>query len=128
MPNGTAGGSVIARADEPGSGECPARAPVRVAALAARFARQRGPLIGAAEGESLHEAVARLDHVGRAFDPLFRQQRGLQAFARGMAGVQAFDVSAAVDECEQPGCARGGDAERVGELRRPKVRAACPRP
>jgi hypothetical protein len=31
-----------ARADEPGSGECPARAPLTVAALAARFARQRG--------------------------------------------------------------------------------------
>ena len=73
-------------------------------------------LVGAAEGESLHEAVARLDHIGRAFDPLLRQQRGLQAFARGVAGVQALDVGAAVDEREQSGRARGGDAECVGKL------------
>ena len=49
MPNGTAGGS----------------------STGAR-------LVGAVEGEGLHEAVARLDHVGRAFDALLRQQRGLQ--------------------------------------------------
>ena len=72
--------------------------------------------IGAAERESLHEAVARLDHIGRAFDPLLRQQRGLQAFARGVAGVQALDVGAAVDEREQSGRARGGDPECVGKL------------
>ena len=88
MPNGTAGGS----------------------AIGAR-------LVGAAEGEGLHEAVARLDHVGRAFDALLGEQRRLQAFARGVAGVQALDVGAAVDEGEQPGRARGRDAERIGELR-----------
>jgi len=33
-----------------------------------------------------------------------------------VAGVQPLDVGAAVDECEQPGRARGGDAECVGEL------------
>ena len=87
MPNGTAGGS----------------------AIGAR-------LVGAAEGERLHEAVARLDHVGRAFDALLGQQRRLQAFARGVAGVQPLDVAAAVDEGEQSGRARGRDAERVGEL------------
>ncbi len=87
MPNGAAGGSAIGRA-----------------------------LLGAAEGESLHEAVARLDHVGRAFDALLGEQRGLQAFARGMAGVQPLDVGAAVDEGEQPGRARRRDAERIGEV------------
>ena len=90
--------------------------------------RDRACLAGAAEGEGLHEAVARLDHVGRAFDALLRQQRRLQALARGVAGVQALDVGAAVDEGEQPGRARGRDAERVGELRGATARAACRRP
>ncbi len=48
---------------------------------------------------------------------MFRQQRGLQPLARGVAGMQALDVGAAVDEGEQSRRARGGDAERVGELR-----------
>ena len=88
----------------------------RVAALAARFARQRGArLVGAAEGEGLHEAVARLDHVGWAFDALFREQRGLQALAGGVAGMQPLDVAAAIDEGEQPCGARGGEPERVRE-------------
>ena len=87
MPNGTAGGS----------------------AIGAR-------LVDAAEREGLHEAVARLDHVGRALDALLGEQRRLQAFARGVAGVQPLDVAAAVDEGEQAGRARGRDAERMGEL------------
>ncbi len=95
MPNGAAGGSVMTRA-----------------CAALRL-----------EGEGLHEAVARLDHVGRAFDALLRQQRGLQALARGVAGVQALDVGAAIDEGEQPGRARGGDARarsRVASAESPR--------
>ena len=87
MPNGASGGSVMA-----------------------------SRLVGAAERKGLHEAVARLDHVGRALHAEFGQQCGLDAFARGMTRVQALDVGAAIDEGEQP---RGGarrDAERVGDL------------
>ncbi len=87
----------------------------------ARFRRVSGArtfrvrLVGAAEGEGLHEAVARLDHVGRAFDALFREQCGLQALAGGVAGMQPLDVAAAIDEGEQPRGARGGEPERVRE-------------
>ena len=87
MPNGTAGGSAMARA-----------------------------LSRAAERERLHEAVARLDHVGWALDALLGEQRRLQPFARGVAGVQPLDVAAAVDEREQAGRARGRKAERMAEL------------
>ena len=87
MPNGAAGGSAI------GAG-----------------------FVGAAEREGLHEAVARLDHVGRALHAELGEQRGLDAFARGMAGVQALDVGAAVDEGEQAGGGARRDAERIGDL------------
>ncbi len=70
-------------------------------------------IVGAAEGEGLHEAIAPLDHVGRAFDALFREQRRLQALAGGVAGMQPLDVAAAIDEGEQPRGARGGKPERV---------------
>ena len=39
-------------------------------------------LLGRLEREGLHEAVARLDHAGRAFDALLGEQRRLQSFAR----------------------------------------------
>src|SRR5215470_13813558 len=73
MPNGAAGGNPTARADEPGSGECPARALLEW---------PRWPLA---------------------------------SLASGMAGVQALDIAAAVDEGEQPAGARGGKAKRVRE-------------
>ena len=76
----------------------------------------RAGLVGAAECEGLHEAVARLDHVGRALHAELGQQRGLDAFARGVAGVQALDVGAAVHEGEQAGGGARRDAERVGDL------------
>jgi hypothetical protein len=57
----------------------------------------------------------RLDHAGRAFDALFGEQDGLQALARGVAGVQALDIAAAVDEGEQAAGARSGKPERVRE-------------
>ena len=75
-------------------------------------------LVGAAEREGLHEAVARLDHVGRAVHAELGEQRGLDALARGVAGVQALDVGAAVDEGEQAGGGARRDAERVGDLLR----------
>src|SRR5436190_1764577 len=53
--------------------------------------------------------------AGWAFDALVREQRGLQALARGVAGVQPLDVAAAVDEGEQPAGARGSEAERIRE-------------
>src|SRR6266516_4051511 len=134
MPNGAAGGSAMARAllegprwplaslasatraDEPGSGECPARALLEWPRWPLAFARQRDAcLVGAAEGEGLHEAVARLDHVGRAFDALLRQQRRLQALPRGVAGMQPLDIAAAIDEGEQHRGARRGKPERVRE-------------
>src|SRR5262245_35738636 len=68
-----------------------------------------------AAGESLHEAVARLDHAGRAFDTLLCQERRLQPLTGGVAGVQPLDVAATVDEGEQAARARGGKPERVGE-------------
>ena len=77
----------------------------------------RPRLVDAAERERLHEAVARLDHLRRAFDALLGEQRRLHSFARSMAGVQPLDVAAAVDEGEQAGGAGGRDAERVGALR-----------
>ena len=85
-----------------------------------RIGRQRnGPrLVGTAEREGLHEAVARLDHVGRAVHAKLGEQRGLDAFARGVAGVQALDVGAAIDEGEQAGGRARRDAERVGDLLR----------
>src|SRR5205807_4075403 len=58
-------------------------------------------LAAATEGEGLHESVPRLDDAGRAFDAKLCQQRRLQAFARRVAGMQALDVAAAVDEGEQ---------------------------
>ena len=91
MPNGASGGSVIG-----------------------------ARLVGAAEREGLHEAVARLDHVGRTLHAELGQQRRLDAFARGVAGVQALDVGAAVDEGEQAGGGARRDAERVGDLLRRK--------
>ena len=81
-----------------------------------RRQRDGARLVGAAEREGLHEAVARLDHVGRAFDALLGEQRRLQAFARRVAGVQPLDVAAAVDEGEQAGGARCRNAERMAEL------------
>ena len=95
MPNGTAGGSAI-----------------------------RARVSGTPEREGLHEAVARFDHVGRPLHALLRQQRRLQSLARGVAGMQALDVGAAVDEGEQAGGAARRDAERVGELLAAKGRAA----
>ena len=85
-----------------------------------RVGRQRdGPrLVGTAEREGLHEAVARLDHVRRALHAKLGQQRGLDAFARGVARVQSLDVGAAVDEREQAGGGARRDAERVGDLLR----------
>ena len=96
-----------------------------------RVGRQRNSarLVGAAERKGLHEAVARLDHVGRALHAELGEQRRLDAFARGVARVQALDVGAAVDEGEQAGGGARRDAERVGDLLRSKARAASrPRP
>src|SRR5262249_12531782 len=59
--------------------------------------------------------VARLDHAGRAFDSLLCQERRLQPFAGGVAGVQPLDVAATIDESEQAARARGGKPERVGK-------------
>ena len=83
-----------------------------------RRQRDRTRLVGAAERERLHEAVARLDHVGRAVHANLGKQRRLDALARGVAGVQALDVGAAVDEGEQAGGGARRDAERVGDLLR----------
>src|SRR5256886_16957157 len=78
-----------------------------------RRQRDHACLVGARKG--LHEAVARFEHAGWAFDALVREQRGLQALAPGVARVQPLDVAAAVDEGEQPAGAPGGPAERVRE-------------
>ena len=96
------------------------------AELGAPAAAHRPRLVDAAERERLHEAVARLDHVGRAFDALLGEQRRLHALARSVAGVQPLDVAAAGDKGEQAGGARRRDAERVGELLRRSARAASP--
>ena len=66
-----------------------------------RRQRDRPRLLGARIGKRLHEAVARFDHAGRAFNPLLGKQGRLHAFARGVTGMQALDVGAAVDEGEQ---------------------------
>ena len=58
-------------------------------------------LLGACEG--LHETVALLDHPGRTFDTLLRQERRLQSLAGGVAGVQPLDVAAPINEGEQAG-------------------------
>src|SRR6202008_1849024 len=68
--------------------------------------------------ESLHEAVARLDDIGRAVHAELGEERRLDALARGVARMQALDVGAAVDEGEQAGGGPCRDAERVGDLLR----------
>jgi len=45
-------------------------------------------------------------------------QGGEQAFAGGMAGMQALDVAATVQEGEQPGRTAGGQTERLFDRRR----------
>src|SRR4051794_18132764 len=78
----------------------------------------RPRLVGTAERESLHEAVARLDHVGGTLHAKLREQRRLDTLARGVPRVQALDVRTAVNEREQTGRHAGGDTERVGDLLR----------
>ena len=58
------------------------------------------------------------DHVRRPGDALLGKQRRLKSFARGVAGMQALDIAAAIDEGEQAGGAARGQADGVGDPRR----------
>src|SRR5262249_1468314 len=84
------------------------RLDVAVSNAVRRCRRERNGVrrLAVTEGEGLHEAVARLDHIRRSLDTQLRKQRGLQALARGVSGVEALDVGATVDESEQPRRAR----------------------
>ena len=68
-----------------------------------------------AVGISAGKTVLAFEDVRRSGEACFRQQCGMDALARGMCGVNAFDGGAGMIKLRQPAAERRNQAEGFGD-------------